>query len=58
MTVFSSRELHINSNDTSYYERTEAFHRGIAMQVESFFDIKSDLLNGTFLEYLTKNKMI
>lgn len=56
--VSSFREELQTPNKISVYEKSEAFHRGIAMQTESFFGLNSKLLGGTFLEYLTKEKLI
>ena len=58
IVVNSFKEVDSINNKTTVYEKTEALHRGIAMQSISFFKTKSNLLGMTFYDYLTQNKLI
>ncbi len=57
MTVESVRETNEEGN-TTFYERVESLHRGIAMQNRSFLNLKSRLLKGTFHDYLKRENLI
>ena len=58
MIVNTFKEKNEENDSLVIYEKTEALHRGIAMQVQSFFEIKSELLSSTFFEYLTSQKLL
>jgi len=40
------------------YEKTETLHLGIAMQVDSFKNINSRILDGRILDYLKKEQLL
>ena len=58
MIVNSFQEKDQDGDKLVIYEKTEALHRGIAMQTQSFFELKSDLLSSTFIDYLTNQKLL
>lgn len=58
MIVDSFKEKTQEGDQLTIYERSEAFHRGIAIQTASFYDINSRILKMTFLDYLKINDMI
>ncbi len=52
MVVWSSEDVEEETNTKTVYQREESFHRGIAMQAESFFELKSKLLGMKIIDYL------
>jgi len=54
MIVSSFKETEADGTKVITYEKTETMHLGIAMQVGTFLDIKSRILNGTVGDYLSK----
>ncbi len=56
--VYSYKYINEDDGKTTTEKTTEALHRGIAVQVESFLKLKSRLLNMTVEEYLNKENLL
>lgn len=58
LLVSSFKETEKRTNEIITYERSEAFHRGIAIRNEAYYSINSKLLKTTFKEYLIQQNLL
>lgn len=58
MIVWSSEDIEEETNSKTVYQREESFHRGIAMQSESFFELESKLLGMKIFDYLKSMNLL
>ncbi|AMC11904.1 hypothetical protein Lupro_11790 [Lutibacter profundi] len=58
MIVWSSEDIEEETNSKTVYQREESFHRGIAMQSKSFFELESKLLGMKIIDYLKSTDLL
>jgi hypothetical protein len=58
MIVSSFKETEFDGAKIATYEKSETMHLGIAMQVGTFMNINSRILNGTIRNYLAVERLI
>ncbi|WP_417266742.1 hypothetical protein [Brumimicrobium sp.] len=58
IVVFSEKEIDESNGERTVYERVESTKFGIAISIQNLMDIKSNILGGTFREYLLKEQLL